>query len=38
MLVCENFDGPLVWHKPGLSAPSGESHPIKQTRQTEQTK
>ncbi len=37
MLAPENFHGPRVWHKPGLSGPSGESHATKQTRQTEQT-
>jgi hypothetical protein len=38
MVARENVDGPHVWDKPGLSGPSGESHAIKQTRQTEQTK
>jgi hypothetical protein len=37
MLAPENFHGSRVWHKPGLSGPSGESHATKQTRQTEQT-
>jgi hypothetical protein len=31
MLAPENFHGSRVWHKPGLSGPSGESYATKQT-------
>jgi len=42
MLARENFDGPHVWHKPGLSGYLvclvSLIQLTKQTRQTEQTK